>query len=68
MEDRMKDLISKDMSRNILAGIVASMVFTFLLQPIGQSLWGIAVYFSNSIFSGWLDAIYSEAALGINIE
>jgi len=58
----MKDLFKKEMALSIIVSILV----TILFQPLFQLIWAILLSFSASVYSGWLNRIYSIAAFGTN--
>jgi hypothetical protein len=48
----------------IVAGILASIVFIYFLDPILRGLWSVALFAARRLYSGLLDGVYTHAALG----
>jgi hypothetical protein len=56
-----KDIILKDA---IITGIISSVIFTFLLQPIMSTGWAILKDTGSQIYTDFNNRIYAGAALG----
>jgi uncharacterized membrane protein YeaQ/YmgE (transglycosylase-associated protein family) len=49
---------------SIIAGIISSVIFTFLLQPFAVSIWNLLKNNGFQIYTGFNNRIYAAAALG----
>ncbi len=60
----MKIFENQDKRQSIYASIIASILVIIFIEPIIKFLWNIILKYSGTIYSGYLDSIYENAALG----
>jgi hypothetical protein len=54
----------KEIRKGIISSIIASLIFLIFFQPILNSLWTILSRLSENTYSGYIDNVYKNAALG----
>src|SRR5687767_11768962 len=55
---------NREMQRNVIASVVASVLFIAFVQPVLRGMWLILVWLSANVWTGLLNGIYRSAALG----
>ncbi len=54
----------KDIKKGIISGVIASIIFLIFIQPILTFIWNAIIKFSFSTYTGYIDIVYENAALG----
>lgn len=54
----------KEIRKGIISSIIASVIFLILFQPLIQLFWDVLTKVSKNTYSGYLDRVYKNAALG----
>ncbi len=53
-----------DLRKGIIASVVASILFVIFIQPILKFSWSVLSHLSEIFYSGYLNSVYTNAALG----
>jgi hypothetical protein len=54
----------KEIKKGVISSVIASLFFLAFLQPIFEFVWKVIVKLSSNAYTGYIDIIYSNAALG----